>query len=77
MHLVALYKGFVILQICMRVPDVGPDIFIQIPEIIIQILTVIVCQTLYNKYTEDDLLCIAAERYEHHREGLNNILIIG
>lgn len=33
MHLVALYKGFIILQVSAGVPDVGPDVFIQIPAI--------------------------------------------
>lgn len=47
-HLVALHKGFIILQVCTRVPDVGPDIFIQVPGII---TTVKICQILYNKCT--------------------------
>lgn len=34
MHLVALYKGFIILQVRARVPDVGPDVFIQIPGLL-------------------------------------------
>lgn len=34
MDLVTLYKGFIVLQVCARVPDVGPDVFIQIPSLI-------------------------------------------
>ena len=33
MHLVALYEGLIILQVCARVSDVCPDIFVQIPGI--------------------------------------------
>ena len=43
MHLVALYKGFIILQVCARGSDVGPDIFIQVPGMI---PTVIISQIL-------------------------------
>lgn len=39
MHLVALYKGFIILQVCAGVPDVCPDVFIQIPGIITVIIS--------------------------------------
>lgn len=49
MHLVALYKGFIILQVCARVPDVGPDVFIQIPGLITgQILPEISVQQFFS-----------------------------
>lgn len=31
MHLVALYKGFIIFQVWRGGPDVGPDVLIQVP----------------------------------------------
>ncbi len=43
-HLVALDKGFIVLQVCTRVCDVCSNIVIQIPEIITTIITCKNCQ---------------------------------
>lgn len=56
MHLIALYKGFIILQVCAGVPDVGPDVFIKIPGI----KTALLHTVLYSVFLQQcgQYLCI-------------------